>query len=120
MRSNGELVVSLVHPLRDRGDFASAEPFFGAPISGGNASKGVSNAMACGCISSVGRKRSGASRAGRQRLQIEKIAQTISVVETEPRAITAISKMRSSNIITLRSKDKSPVTGFRFKVGRRN
>jgi SAM-dependent methyltransferase len=26
MRSNGELVVSLVHPFRDRGDFASAEP----------------------------------------------------------------------------------------------
>jgi SAM-dependent methyltransferase len=26
MRPNGELVVSLVHPFRDRGDFASAEP----------------------------------------------------------------------------------------------
>jgi SAM-dependent methyltransferase len=30
LRSNGELVISLVHPFRDRGDFSSSEP--GAPF----------------------------------------------------------------------------------------
>jgi len=43
----------------------------------------------------------------------------ITVVETVPRAITAISKMRSSNMITSVSKDKYPANGFEFKIGAR-
>jgi hypothetical protein len=54
-------------------------------------------------------------RGRKQWLQIEKIAQMITEIETVPRAITAISKMRSSDMITPASQDKSSTTGFGFK-----